>query len=763
MPGVDLNRSHSEFSSTFEEGLSSASLTSVSDSPQSDEHCPQKMENHVSDGSSRVDATSAGPHVANMAEKLKGKLENLENANLQSQSYTGDENTVASKKRKQGEGSEKKAAKRSKRSFNALAELLEDSEWYMSMSRGKERKSSETIEKIKESMIKKGVYKQRKTKVLTEEEKQRRREKAEENKKKKEELRRQQSIERAKRRALNAAKKNSKKPEKKENYYRGNEIQQLLHATAYFTHVGNDNFDETKRREVKPVKRWYPVLDEVRHNRSTRRLKTLKRKKDIKEKKTTPKAAKIGKSKSKTAHKPKDKMAVKREEEEERGHNGGEEKIKQEEKKEEAVWFSDLTNETFLEIGNRKIFVDPIYRCELDHEIPSGLLQANELVENDKASYNMDDPKFPPTELELQYPFSNYTEHYLLAESKKDTAFNVFDELGRHMELLAFTYMPPEEREKVVNMKKPKDCIIGRYITSFENEDIHGILHSVDEFNVLMKDLRERGVTMKFTASRTNFPIVTIYELLDMCYARAVMPDSRKLRSYKAFSNYVYGELMPQLLSKVYKQCGLSKDSCFMDLGSGVANCVIQAAVEFGCQSYGVEIAKNASDLGDKQAAEFAKRCRVMGLTHGPVHLFSRQSFEDNMDVKKVVDRCDVILVNNYLFDAKLNSKVVELFSDLKIGTKIISLKPIVPAGFTVTWNNASSILSRLKTSRYIYDVNSVSWTSTGGFYYISEVMSDIVDDNFVLFQSRSRRHHQFGDEERSRSSTPLNIFTNNV
>lgn len=104
--------------------------------------------------------------------------------------------------------------------------------------------------------------------MLTEEEKQRRREKAEENKKKKEELRRQQSIERAKRRALNAAKKNSKKPEKKENYYRGNEIQQLLHATAYFTHVGNDNFDETKRREVKPVKRWYPVLDEVRHNRS---------------------------------------------------------------------------------------------------------------------------------------------------------------------------------------------------------------------------------------------------------------------------------------------------------------------------------------------------------------------------------------------------------------------------------------------------------------------------------------------------------------
>ncbi|KAF6013293.1 hypothetical protein HII12_002008 [Brettanomyces bruxellensis] len=756
MVGVDLNRSHSEYSSTFEEGLSSVSSTSVSDSPQSDEHCPQKMENQVNNDLNRVDSTSVCPDGTNATDKLNGKFESLENTKCQSNGDSG--STVTRSKRKEEPSEQKQATKKAKRRNKALADLLEASEWYMSMSRGKERKSSEAIEKIKENMIQSGVYRFKKTKVLTPEEKRRRKEKLEQSMMRKKELKRQQAIERAKRRALNAGKNNEKKPPKKEDYYHGNEVEQLLHATAYFTHVGNDNFDATKRREVKPVKRWYPVLDEVRQKRSTRRLKTLKRKKTLKEKKLIHKAAKKPKGTTKSEHKEKIQTSLKKEEEEKEARN-----IKQEEKKEEAVWFSDLTNEAFLEIGNRKMFVDSIYRFEPDSDIPTGLLQAKNLVENDKASYNMDDPNFPPTELELQYPFSDYTEHYLLAESKKDTAFNVFDELGRHMELLAFTFMPPDVREKVVNMKQPKDCVIGRYITSFDNEDIHGILDSVNEFNALMKDLRERGVTMRYTAGRSNFPIVTIYELLDMCYARAVMPDSRKLRSYKAFSNYVYGELMPQLLSKVYKQCGLSKDSCFMDLGSGVANCVIQAAVEFGCESYGVEIAKNASDLGDKQAAEFCKRCKVMGLTHGPVHLFSRQSFEDNMDVKKVVDRCDVILVNNYLFDAKLNSKVVELFSDLKVGTKIISLKPIVPAGFTVTWNNASSILSRLKTSRYIYDVNSVSWTSTGGFYYISEVMSDIVDDNFVLFQSRSRRHHQFGDEERSRSSTPLNIFTNNV
>ncbi|OXT10299.1 hypothetical protein B9K06_26445, partial [Bacillus sp. OG2] len=90
---------------------------------------------------------------------------------------------------------------------------------------------------------------------------------------------------------------------------------------------------------------------------------------------------------------------------------------------------------------------------------------------------------------------------------------------------------------------------------------------------------------------------------------------------------------------------------------------------------HGVEIVDNASRLGDLQLIEFERRCRIFGLNPGYVNLFSKQSFINNPPVKEVVDKCGVILVNNYLFDTHLNKNVIELFQDLKVGTKIISLK----------------------------------------------------------------------------------------
>lgn len=650
---------------------------------------------------------------------------------------------------------QKKGKQKSPRISRALQALLADSEWYVDqlLETGHERPSSLRIEKLKSEQVTKIASHQasRAKKPLTEEQKAARKQRNLERKQKKLEEQARKKEER-KRRAEEAKKHPKKKVKKEGTYYSGDSLQQLLNATEFFTHTGGEDFDELSKRKVKPVHRWAPEIDRHPQRRARVQLKTLKRSVQVKkEKKPKTKAKKSKKRASKHKINP-----IKK------GQETKSKKKMEEKKKQVTMWFSDLTNENFIDIKNRRMFIDSVYELKEDTYVPDDAIQARDLVKNNMESYATDDPKFPPTEITLEYPFSSYKENYMLAVSKREMAFNAFDELGRHMELLAFTFMPPGARKKVVDLDHPKNCIIGRYITNFEGENFEGILSAVEEFNTLMRELRRKKLTMKFTSQRTDFPSVTIYELLDLCYARAVMPESKKLRSYKAFSNYTYGELMPTFLSRVYKQCNLDKDSCFIDLGSGVANCVIQAAIEFGCRSYGVEIAGNASDLGDAQAAEFERRCRIMGLNHGPVELFSRQSFADNPAVKKVVDESNVILCNNYLFDAELNQKVVELFANLKVGTKIISLKPIVPPGFTVNWNNAGSILSRLKTKQFIYDVNSVSWTSTGGFYYITEVMGDIVDDNFVLFQSRSRRHHQFG-EPRSRSTTPMNAFTNNV
>ena len=58
-----------------------------------------------------------------------------------------------------------------------------------------------------------------------------------------------------------------------------------------------------------------------------------------------------------------------------------------------------------------------------------------------------------------------------------------------------------------------------------------------------------------------------------------------------------------------------------VDLGSGVGNVVLQAALEIGCESWGCEMMPNACTLADLQQAEFKARCRLWGITPGKTRL----------------------------------------------------------------------------------------------------------------------------------------------
>ncbi|OWB56953.1 methyltransferase activity protein [[Candida] boidinii] len=457
------------------------------------------------------------------------------------------------------------------------------------------------------------------------------------------------------------------------------------------------------------------------------------------------------------------------------------------------IWFLDFLNTDDIDIQpDRKFFSDQIYDLKINkyesNEI--NLVQAKDLVESYAKEFQSNSD-FNPTNIKLSFPFSNYKEEYCLTLFSKKDDFNSFDEIARNMELFAVSFLPEEYKNKIANIEDPTNCLIGRYIESFETGNYNEIIKIIEEFNSIIENLNsqdgnnennenkenngnngnnennENNQLLKYVKNLDKFPLVSIYEILNQCYIRTVLPEAKKLSSYKAFSNYVYGELMPSFLTMVYKQSGLDANSTFIDLGSGVGNCCIQAALEFGCKSYGCEIMEHASRLCELQLTEFENRCKILGLNPGKIEFYLYQSFEDNKPVKETVNQCNVILCNNYLFDSKLNLKVTELFTDLKVGTKIISLKPIVPPGHAITWNNIDSILNRIKTTRYIYGPDSVSWTSNGGYYYISEVMDDIVDENFVVFQSRSKRGASVGinnnNSDSSRAGTPLNAFTHNV
>lgn len=128
-----------------------------------------------------------------------------------------------------------------------------------------------------------------------------------------------------------------------------------------------------------------------------------------------------------------------------------------------------------------------------------------------------------------------------------------------------------------------------------------------------------------------------------------------------------------------------------------------------------------------------------MGLNLSPVKFFLKQSFVANKAVEDVIKECDILLVNNFLFDMKLNKEVEKLIQNVKVGCKIISLKSLRGPGYALDFYNTDNILSRLKVEKFNFGEDSVSWTHTGGEYYISTVLESI-DESLLDIRSRFRR-----------------------
>ncbi|KAG7901677.1 hypothetical protein KL907_004347 [Ogataea polymorpha] len=508
------------------------------------------------------------------------------------------------------------------------------------------------------------------------------------------------------------------------DYYKGNALQQLLNATEYF--VGNVGDRRQRRKletretqkEMSPRKRKQTIQSETSAGKKSDK-KSTDRRKQI-EKHSEPKAP------------------IKSEQEQSGEHDGC------------SPWF--LSHEMSENVKITWNFFDP-EAGNKPKELE--LISAYTLVNDRLDRYVMKNPQITPREVYLMYPLFDYQEKYLLAECKLNAWFNPIADIARVMELTATVYMPEKARKKVINFDNPSNCLIKRWDDAVNRHDGNQLVQLVEEYNSLVAKLRKNGEIIQHIRQRKTFPQLLVHEIMNQCYLRGVLPDYRKLRSYKAFSNYVYGELMPSFLSRAFNQCKLSHTKVFIDLGSGVGNCTIQAALEYGCESYGVEIMDHASRLCMLQTEEFEKRCAIWGVRHGAMKFFLGESFVDNAPVQEVIDRSDVILVNNYLFDAELSKKVVDLFSNLKTGTQIISLKPIVPPGYTISWGHPESILSRMKCTRYTYGENDVSWTSKGGFYYITEVLPHINEEYLRALPARSQRTR--GKE------LVLNAFTNNV
>jgi H3 lysine-79-specific histone-lysine N-methyltransferase len=255
----------------------------------------------------------------------------------------------------------------------------------------------------------------------------------------------------------------------------------------------------------------------------------------------------------------------------------------------------------------------------------------------------------------------------------------------------------------------------------FNKDKQAGFKEAVEAYNVALEALMKDGVLSRNIGKSHQVSYQLVDCILDQVYERAVSPRIKTLTKMKSddTKDNTYGELLHNFVSKVIQQTTLTSDQVFIDLGSGVGNVVLQAALEAGCESWGCEMMGPACDLAEAQEKEFDLRCRLWGIKPGKVRL-ERGDFRENIAIRKAMSRADVILVNNEVFGSDLNQNLVDMFLDLKDGCKIVSLKPFVPPGYKRTKRNTENPVNLLRNEQKEYFRNSVSWKDDGGSYSIA-------------------------------------------
>ncbi|KAJ7760334.1 histone-lysine N-methyltransferase [Mycena olivaceomarginata] len=191
---------------------------------------------------------------------------------------------------------------------------------------------------------------------------------------------------------------------------------------------------------------------------------------------------------------------------------------------------------------------------------------------------------------------------------------------------------------------------------------------------------------MVHTWTDRGLPKKVLMRIIEENYQRSVGPHVQKLKQYEAF-----------LERGIIQLTKLNEDSLFLDLGSGVGNVVVQASLQTGCRSYGIELNPKPAKVARDMAANFRVRCRMWGVKVGEVELEEGDMLRSTR-VNELIAQADVVLVDN------------------KEGAYVVSLAPFVPSlNARVTERNVDDISAIFDVTERSYHSGSVSWGNSGG------------------------------------------------
>lgn len=252
-----------------------------------------------------------------------------------------------------------------------------------------------------------------------------------------------------------------------------------------------------------------------------------------------------------------------------------------------------------------------------------------------------------------------------------------------------------------------------------KDKDLASYKAAVARYNTAIEAAMADGSVAARLDKMCRLQPALIERILTQVYSRTVSPRINELKAYSAGSDNVYGELMYDFCSQIFRDTGLKSKHIFLDLGSGVGNVVLQAALEVGCESWGIEMMPAASDLAAAQAKEFAARARLWGLHSGSVRLLTGDFFK-HPDLHAVLRRADVVLVNNQAFQPETNARLLNnVLLDLKEGARLVSLRSFGP-DFKLTRRTSENPVACFEMHKKRFYSNWVSWTNADGEYTLA-------------------------------------------
>ncbi|GAA98840.1 hypothetical protein E5Q_05528 [Mixia osmundae IAM 14324] len=420
----------------------------------------------------------------------------------------------------------------------------------------------------------------------------------------------------------------------------------------------------------------------------------------------------------------------------------------------------------------------PVAALEDYCSIDADLWHSKRLVDSHSHLYtqNLQDPQNPRAPVfswfgaerpvvRLEYPARGASEEFVLVPPKRDgEEYSPLVDLVEVIELVLKYYLTPDQAvdafyiepvrigdsvELVSRSETPpplsdaletetilprRESFAEKLRNAEERRDGPALLGLIGEYNRALVELKQDGHLRKQIMGMQGVEYELCCKISDQCYERRVGPESHTLRRALGFSSYTYGELHAPVLRDIFAVTDLGPGQVFVDLGSGVGNTLIQSAISTGCDAYGFEYVENTARLAKGNVEEALRRIPMWGLRAGQIKTYKadiRQNdlIEDpsieggQLRISDILQRADVILVNNYIFSAELNDTLKLRFLELKDGAQIVSLKPFVSADFVISDRNNGSPEAILRwTGEYAYNADNVSWAGSQGTFTVAKV-----------------------------------------